>query len=476
MEHLKNKIILVDITSPEVNRGSYCYLSYLLYSALSGTGKEYVRLIEEFKMADMDMYDWNYPDDILVALWSYPQIETALLFNRFLKGRCRFYGYYPLIEKLGLKPAYYTDELIMAGMEKYPRLIAHEFFKYDLLSDCDKHIKGEYDDPSMRMVPMFTSYGCPMGCKFCSATVNCRRKRHVLDIQYVVNNLETLAFAQKYAVHLTDEDFFFDTERAMNILCCAYDISPKFQFIALGGLQSVDKFCDEVNALSENDQGKIWHVLRLIEIGLETADTGLAKAMGKVHKSGVRMPTLVHGKCMCPILWLAVTFFPGETVSSLNTTGEFLREYGLKASKMEERIVTNGTWGGLGQFFQWYDGCGISYEELITRGHVLTDRPMRLIPSFIPFSFMGDTFTLDLDAWKRNTEEVFFWLRVYGIDMPPKMIEIIKSKSTEEHVMCDVIPVYQNMAAAPQELPYVTVAENCTAMAVLARLGIIKGV
>lgn len=478
-DYLQGHIAMIDLASPEVNRGSFCYLSYLLYSAFTSPNLpqiKSVKLWEEFRVGDLDeiMYELKEADTILVGLWSYPQIDAALLLNRFLKGRCHFYGYYPLIEKLGLNVMQYTEEHLLEGLRTYPTKVCSNVFQYDLLSDCDKHIKDgakrTASGISDKMVPMFTSYGCPLGCTFCSATVNCNKKRTVLDVCDVINNLLRFSQAGRYAVHFTDEDFFFNPDRATEILLAAHRISSKFEFIALGGMNTVNQFCDFVSEkLLPEDQDKVWQVLRLIEIGLETVDPGLAKAMGKGGRSGPLRATLVQKKCRCPVLWLTVTFFPGETINTLNATGQFLREHGLAPNRMEERIVTNGTEGGLGQFFQYYEGAGLSMREFENSGVVLSQRPMRLIPSFIPNSFLTSRFTVNWQNVNWRYDELHYWFGVYGIDAPPSRVRdmlnetdnIDRSEQVKDVIDCSTLLSYTN---------------DCVAIAIMARLSILEGV
>jgi hypothetical protein len=378
-----------------------------------------VSIHEEFRIADMEEieYDLKHADYVIAGLWSYPQIEGAMLLNRLLKGKCYFYGYYPIIKRLGLNICQYTNDTLLAGMEEYPKQLCKSRFKFDLLSDCDMHVKDKYEY-TKRMVPMFTSYGCAMGCKFCSASANCEKKRVSLPVNTVLHNLLLLHQKGINAVHFTDEEFFFNPRRAIEILRGAFEICNEFQFIALGGMTYVEKFCDELDSgkYSSAEVLSVWSVLRLVEIGLESADVDQAKRMGKTGVINKYLPISLARRVRTKILWLTMTFAPGETISSLNMTGLFLRSYGLPPETLEERIVTNGTEGGLGQFFQYYHGCGMSWDEFEKSGYWITRRPMRLIPSYIPYSFLYDKIKVDDDRLEGVLHQYSYWLSVYGID------------------------------------------------------------
>lgn len=453
----KESVIFIDPTSPETNRGSYCYLSYLLASA---TGCD---LYEEFRVADLESVE-SYVrgfDHILVALWSYPQIETCLMLNHLLKGRCRFYGYYPLIEKMGLTPAYYTEDLILKGMKKYPAYYSE--FKHLLLSDCDLHLKEEGKE-RMTVYPMFTSYGCPMGCTFCSATKN-QKKRIVLPMDEVIENLYYMHNTKKYGIHFTDEDFFFNTERAFNILLKATNFSEEFKFIALGGIESVAKFTAFMQTVSQPVQDRIWKSLHLIEIGLETASWEQEKAMGK-HRASATHYDIDYILEYCPskILWLTMTFAPGETISSIAKTGRFLRTNGLNPAELEDRIVSNGTEGGLGQFFQYYDGTYDRFN-LLMGGVELTDRPMRLLPSYIPSSFLCCRFIVNTSAFHDRRKELEYWTGVYNVE---EHISFFSHCTTQEYLVGD--------AVLSNEFVYMRSASRAIFLAICARLGIIEEV
>jgi len=147
--------IIIDPSSPEFNRGSFCYLPYIFYAYLKTRGLN-VLLLEDFNCSQID--DVPEAEDYFVGLWSYPQIDNALVINRFLRKKPFFFGYYPLIEKLKLKERRILENEILTGIETYVNF--YHDFAHILLSDCDMHLR-KYEG---QVYPLFTSYGCPNGC------------------------------------------------------------------------------------------------------------------------------------------------------------------------------------------------------------------------------------------------------------------------------------------------------------------------
>jgi len=386
--------VIIDPTSTEFNRGSFCYLPYILFCALSDLGHR-VLLLEDFTTANIDSIPSS--SKTLISLWSYPQIEASLVLNRFLERDVEFFGYYPLIESLSLPKYEVSDSLILKGIKNYPKY--YDSFKYLLLSDCDMHLSA-YEG---LVYPLFTSYGCPRKCSFCPSSVNCNNQRIELPVEDVIDTLNKCHSKGIRNIHFTDEDFFFNVDRAYNILNS--QINKGWNFIALGSVSKVQEFVNVFGERILEDSG-----VKLIEVGFETGDSDLAKSMYKpsINQYELLSKSLTKVK----IFWLTLTFFPGETITSLNKTGEFLKVHGLDTSELFGRVVTNGTTGGLGQFFQLYHGVK-DFDSLSSLGIFLTDRPMRLIPSFVPYSFLNSRIS-DIRSINKDEQK---WFKFYKVDI-----------------------------------------------------------
>ncbi len=423
--------LIIDPASTEFNRGSFCYLPYILYNALKEGGWN-VKIVEDFTVANLD----NLPKakNIYVALWSYPQIEACQVIHKLQTQSVKFFGYRPLINKLGLPFKNIENDTILEGLKAYPKY--YKDFKYLLLSDCDMHL-NKYEGV---VYPMFTSYGCPKSCSFCPASVNCYQHRLELDVKDVLGMLWDCRKNGIFNIHFTDEDFFWNTDRAHAIL--SESVGKGMNFIMLGSVEKVQKFVDTHGEYLLIEAG-----VKLIEVGFETGDPALSKKMNKTVKSQYAYEALAKSLKEVKVLWLTLTFFPGETIATLNKTGDFLRSFGLDSKELYGRIRTNGTEGGLGQFFQLYDGVK-DFDRIAKEGEILTERPMRLIPSYIPTSFKESVIkdiiiepmtTYWLSLYKLDVH-LFFWIGCEG-----KKIKDV-AKSTDDYV----------------------------ALAVLARLGVIR--
>ncbi len=397
------KILIINPTSTEVIRPSYCYFPYMLYSFYK-THWHQVTIKERFTFEEIEETDWDNWDRIIVGLWSYPQIDLCNAINRFVKKKIKFVGYSGLIKREGLREYYMTERNIIEGSEAM--FYMFEDFEDALLSDCDMHVK-EYEG---QVYPMFASYGCPRGCKFCPASKNCKRKIFWVDLEAIEKMLLFAIEKDRMNIHFTDEDFFINTERTKHILYIAYQKAKKqnkkFNFVALATAGSLEKYLKEYGHDKYIDQVKV------IEIGYESADPKMLEGMNKIVKTDYVLKEFKNH-----IFWLTLTFFPGETIESLRKTGDWMRDNGTKSEDLLERVKGNSTVGGLGQFFQPYPDT-ISILELRGQGEILSERPIRLIPSFVPYSFSNQI----VEWCRKPIEKEYFWFDYYNVPVPPLKI------------------------------------------------------
>lgn len=455
-------IIIADLASPEVNRGSFCYTPYLLYSAFNGINQN-AYLYENVTIDEVDVLNECLDSDqLLVSLWSYPQIDLALAFHRLCNKKMYFFGYEPLIKKLGLPLFRLDKKIIVDGMKYYPYRLAENRFRHVLLSDCDLHLRSEQSkNECAKAYPMFTSYGCPRGCVFCSASKNTRHQRYILPLDDVYDGIMELVNAGVSAIHFTDEDFFYDPVRAKQILSFCHTLKSDMQIIALAHAHSFLKFYNMVEL--DNDKHEV-SCLKLVEIGLETADDACAHNLNKARSLCTGDWRTIAENDICKVLFLTMTFYPGDNVNSMRKTGQFLKQYGLNVNALCPRIATNGTMAGLGQFYQYYDGCG-DCDTIKKEGMILTDRPMRLLPSYLPNSFIDIPVHPDLNSICLLCD-LEYWADINGIEknIPGFLWQYINHPARPYTVIRDVI----------QQFPYVQQADIAKTFAVMARLGMIR--
>jgi len=451
MEQKSSRIIIIDPTSTEFNRGSFCYLPYIVFSYY----KDYcdAELWEDFTAAQID----NIPpeDEVLVALWSYPQVDLCKTIYRFSASRkIKFFGYTPLVKWAGLPLKVFTPARIKQGIVSYANYVSLGAFYHILLSDCDMHL-NKYDGI---VYPLFSSYGCPRKCTFCPSCVASEHRRLCIHLDDVEIMLSTMYNRGIRNIHFTDEDFFMIHKRTHEVLKIAKRIGD-FNFIALAHLDTLKKFVEEYGPECLKEFG-----VRLVELGFETADPALAKSMKKGKSLQEYIDVYTAVKDYTDIFWLCLTFFPGETITTLNETGKFLREYGSKPEDLYDRIKTNSTEGGLGQFFQPYPGTP-GFEDLPSLGHQIEDRPVRLMPSFLPDSFLNDEIEWAYKDGFRSTipDKVWEWTEVYNLPTG-KIIKFLAW--VPQNVRQAILDAKNNC--------HLSAGEAATFIAILARLGIIK--
>ena len=95
---------------------------------------------------------------------------------------------------------------------------------------------------------------------------------------------------------------------------------------------------------------------------------------------------------------------------------------------------------------------------------------MRLIPSFIPHSFLQSQFIVDSEQWDARYDEFVQWLDVYGIgELSESLVNLITAVKN---------PVYRQVQTEVQHiLAYDTLMSymnSCIAIAIMARLNILK--
>jgi hypothetical protein len=436
---------VISPSSIEENRGSFCYNEYYLVSALRSRGEKVI-FLEDFTITQKDVLDdIDVNDNVYISLWSYPQIGLCRLLHLRL-GRAKFFGYSPLVVQEKLPLFVLTEDLILDGIKHYA-FEAHTF-KHLLLSDCDGHLKGNPE-----VFPLCGSYyGCKNNCSFCPVTPNLPNKTYIdIPASFAFESLKQYQeLVPGSGVHFTDEDFFIDPLKARFILSENKIIQTnKPSIIALASVSTFTKFLDTFH---DDEKARAFCSdvgLSLIEVGLETASVALSKKMGKpVVSKSVALAERMKG-WETRILWLTLTLSPGETLSSIRETGSFLEKYGMSPSDMTARLKTNGTIGGLGQYFQIYPGTR-AYHKVQEEGIMLTEAPTRLIPSFIPNSLLQDKIHV-LRDW---AEEDGYWLDFQGAP---------KFKFSEGQTVLDCIQ--------QQEYPrYKSIMTVCIA----ARLGVIE--
>lgn len=387
-------IVIVDFASTEVCRASFSYDGYLLYASLKDNPDLRVTFMEEataYKLYQAMRFE--HVDEYIFHLWSYSQIEFikwAKKTPQLSQKKMSIIGYKPFADLVNL-PFYadWSDAVILDGIKKLPEI--YDEMQYGLYNDCDNHI----DDPDTRdWRPIFMSYGCPNKCAFCPIVPN-RADRPDSEMRINIpledtQNLVDALLRRGNNIHFLDEDFFLDMDYAKQLIDYMIEYQKAFadmgeqpfKWIALASIKSFAQYLKE-----EGEDKLVAAGFFLVELGLEAKNAKVRKEMNKTGDESDLM-YIIKKSPHIKKFWLSITFFPGETITSIRDTGLFLQEYGIKYDENNDRLVTNGNIGGLGQFFQPYYGTAM-YDKLGKIGKTLEGNPIRLIPSFIPNTFLS---------------------------------------------------------------------------------------
>lgn len=395
------KTLILEPTGSEVVRPCFAYDGYLFYAHLRELGEK-VRMVEDatVPMIIAEISEFN-PDRIIVHYWNYTQ-DTVINWIDANVPNVHFFGYKPLIEKRGLEEIIFSDQAILSGMKHLPEVL--DEFRYGLFGDCDAHLAS---NDMINVSPLFLSYACPNRCEFCPIPPQrkgCNPARLELSIpecREVLTKMKNFGYTD---IHFFDEDFFMNVPRAEAIIDLLIEIGG-FRYICLSAVNIFSQFFERVGEEKLAASG-----FRVVELGLETVDPDLRKKMNKTGSTDQVYDLLDNEYLSDKIFFLTISLFPGETIASMRATGDFLRQ--RYHQKMTDRIQTNSTYYGLGQFYQLYDGA-LGEESLRTQGIIIDEQSCRLSPSFIPNSF-GSQRPVQT-KWIEDNEKFIFGL--YNLDL-----------------------------------------------------------
>ena len=426
------KTYIIDPASTEWNRGSFCYMPYLFYDGLTHERKEVVCFLENCTLPDLEQIQKE--DNVYVAFWSPTQKDLCLEIHRLLP-QALYFGYWGFIIEYGLPVYPIGKKEIMEGMKHQGKSFG--LFQKVLLSDCDSHIQGEFKG---KFYPFHSAYGCPKNCSFCPSSKNNDGRYFRLPRQEIFDKLDFYELYDYTNIHFTDEDFFLNPDGAACILSWCSLSKKQYNLIALTHVETIQKYIKKYGLDTIKKAN-----MRLLEIGFE--GEVLKDEKGEDH---IQKCIELHKQLGDITFWLTMTFAPGETIESIYKTGLFLKKYGKNPEDLLPRLRTNGTEGGLGQFFQ-------SYPDLQQnlKGIHSPFNPTRLFPSFIPKSFLESKIKkIDKTRW----DDYVTWCNLYHV-VPTDFL----SHGSVENIL--------NRMDADS---WIEVGETCISIALAARIGIIQ--
>lgn len=256
--------------------------------------------------------------------------------------------------------------------------------------DNDLHVY-----PYTDAVPAMMSMGCRKRCSFCPTAKVHRGKIYFGDPEKI------LPFYNSMNVHFMDENFFMNDLRST---------LPMLRRFKIYWLAMVD-YSDAERVFNEYGEDYLYDCgMRVLEIGLENIDL-----MRKVKGEGLKAKRV-------EILYLNMTFMPGETKETIKHTADWMKRHSLK----HPIHFYAGLWFAPGQYFYIYDDDEFSEDvaepEIMTKedGVEIESPEGRTMPTYIPNSFLSETVEI------RNVEKVNYYSNiVYNFRYFPKY-EIIK--------------------------------------------------
>lgn len=180
-----------------------------------------------------------------------------------------------------------------------------------------------------RVVPVVTSRGCPAKCIFCSIHPVWGRKYRARSPQSVVDEIEMLV--RQYGVeeiHIEDDNFTFNKERAVKICDLISERNIKVAFTAPNGL-AVWALDDEL--LAKLKQAGFYRLTLAVESGSQTT---LSKIIHKPLRIERMLEVIASARRIgFEIDLFFVVGFPGETLEEMQKTFDLGRSLDVSNAK-----------------------------------------------------------------------------------------------------------------------------------------------
>ena len=210
--------------------------------------------------------------------------------------------------------------------------------------------------PYIEALPAILSMGCRNTCSFCPTATAFKGKVYFGDPEIILPHYENMN------VHFLDEDFFLNDMNRVLPLLRKYNI----KWLAMSHFDNVALVYEKYGEDFLYDCG-----LRVVEVGLENISL-----MRKVKGNG-----LLNNKV--EILYLNLSFLPGETKETIRETAHWMRSHNVK----NPLLTYNGSWFSPGQYYFPYDK---KHED----GIMLKTKYARVVPTYVPYSLLNQKMTI----------------------------------------------------------------------------------
>jgi len=184
------------------------------------------------------------------------------------------------------------------------------FVRHHRISKCQQSGK--------RAGKILTSWGCPFKCIFCASGSHLRTQYRKKTLDVLMEELEYLASMDAKMVHVVDDLFFIDLDRAKELLRKIRKRKFAFQFIVKSRVDMVDY---ELFQLFD-DIG-----VRLCSVGVESGSERLLKIMRKgIARDEIIAAFEMAARRKFQMAANLIVGIPGETEEDYRLTNELIRE------------------------------------------------------------------------------------------------------------------------------------------------------
>lgn len=210
--------------------------------------------------------------------------------------------------------------------------------------------------PYTDAIPAILSMGCNNQCSFCPTGKAFHGRIYYGDYDLILSNYKN------QNVHFLDENFFRNDMKTVLPLLKKYNVT----WLAMGHYEDV------MNAYEEFGEKYLYECgLRVIEIGLENI-----ALMRKVQGDGIP-------NSLIEIYYLNLSLLPGENVATIKETANWMKTHSLRNPIHH----FNGVWYAPGQYY-------FPYDNVVKNGIMLKTNLARVVPTYVPYSFLNDTVTI----------------------------------------------------------------------------------
>ena len=249
-------------------------------------------------------------EKVLVELCSGKQLED-------IKG---------LIYRNGNEIVFSGDRKLITNLDSFP------FPKYE------KFEINKYE----KIIPVYSSRGCPYRCTFCSVHQVIGRGFRAKTAEYVLNELKYWYFQGYRHIYFFDDDFSQDLERIFRL--CKLLKKEKINHLRMS--------CADVRAdkLNKDLLKAMWEVgFREVDLGVEGGNNKVLKSIKK-GETLERIEETIRDACDLGFnvqLFFQIGF-PGQTVSDIEDAVEFALKYPIKRAHFFNTVPTPNT-----ELYKW---------------------------------------------------------------------------------------------------------------------------